>query len=149
MNVKGLVENAAASIVSSSLAANNIADWNIYTGMGTGSIGFPCVKIICDTYSPYYPELNIGIGRARLKIITCANKVMGTNAGEGTSSTEFEAVSDYAINPFLKDNVAVTFGGYENNLIVKQVIEDGLTISTLDDGWVANQSFQVVCGRTS
>lgn len=146
MFIQSYLENAAATIVSNSLASASITNWQINTGLGTNSINFPCVKIICHTFDPLYKELNLGIGKAHLELITCGIKAIGTN-GEGTAATEFEAVSDLVFNPFFNNSIAASMT--TASLQVLLVSDEGLDVNTLNDGWMASQKFEVVCGRTS
>jgi hypothetical protein len=147
MFIQNQIEDIAVNIISASLATNNVTNWQVGSGLNDTLVAFPCVKVICHDWQPMYKELNIGTGKAVLELMTCAVKVVGTNQGEGTSPTEFETVSDYVFNPFFANNIANTMS--TNSLKINLVSDDGLEVTTLADGWTANQKFEVVCSRMS
>lgn len=142
MQVTKLIEDAAANIISGSLASNGINGWEIHKGLQANKISFPCIKIICGKWIPDYPENNIGVGRTTLDLITCAIKL-------NTSSSLLENISDICFDPFLQDNIAGVLASNTTNLMVSKVIDRGYTPATLDDGWVITQQFEIVCGRTA
>lgn len=146
MLVHQLLENAAATVISSSLASNTVTGWQINKGLGTNVNTFPSVKVICRSYTPMYKEVNAGIGKAELEIITCAVKAVGDD-NQGTTATEFETVSDYIFNPFLANNIAATLS--TASLKVHLVTDEGLEVLTQSDGWLANQKLEVVLSRLS
>lgn len=148
MFIQGKIEDAAAAVISASFAAHNVTNWQINKGLDTHVNTFPSVKVICHNFEPAYKELNIGTGRAHLEIVTCGIKAIG-DAGQGTAATEFETVSDLAFNPFLANNIATTLAGYATNLQFLLVSDEGLDVSTLTDGWIASQKYEIVCARTS
>jgi len=148
MLVQNKIEDAAANVISSSLANNNITTWQIYKGMGNSTITFPCIKVICHDAESMYKELNIGTYKAHLEVLTCGIKAVG-DAGQGTTASQFETISDLAFNPFLSNAIAPTLASYTSNLQVFLVSDEGLEVTTLTDGWIATQKFEVVCARTS
>lgn len=148
MFVQGKIEDAAAAVITASLASNSVTTWQINKGLDTKVNTFPCVKVICHSWEPMYKELNIGIGKAHLELITCGVKAIG-DAGQGTAASEFESVSDYVFNPFLANNITATLGSHTTNLQVLLVSDEGLEVTTLSDGWIATQKLEVVCARTS
>jgi hypothetical protein len=152
MLVQNKIIDSAKVIISGSLASNNKTNWHLY-GMfdqvdQTG-IQYPCIKVLCMEESPEYPANKLGLHKANLQIQTFAVRVVGTNAGEGTTATEFETVSDYVFNPFLSDNVESVMTSNGNNIQFKQVIEDGLEVTPLTDGFYANQKLICVVTRTA
>ena len=141
MFVKKRIEDAAALIVSGSLAANNISGWQIDKGLDTTINVFPCVKVVCKNWTPYAPENRIGHGSSDLEIIACAVKV-------STDPSDLETICDYIFNPFLADNAADQLAGNTTNLQVSQIIDGGWESTTLKDGWIIFQKFKVVCSMT-
>ena len=151
MFVNYKIIDAAKGLISSSLALNNKTNWSIYGQFDitdkTG-INMPCIKVLCFNEEPQYKESNLGLHKAELQILTFAYSLLGTNTGEGTTANEFETVSDMVINPFLNNSASVTLQNYTNNLQILNINENGLESTPLNDGWFANQKFEVVCSRT-
>lgn len=152
MLVQNKIVDAAKTIISSSLSANSITDWTIYGMMDTNSqtgIKFPCVRVACYDEEPLHKDVKSGYHKAELHLITTAIRITGSNPGEGTSASEFETVSDLVFNPFLANNIESTLSASTTNLIINQVIENGLETTPLLDGWIATQKLLVTCARTA
>jgi hypothetical protein len=142
MLIQDKLTNAAKSVISSSLATNAITDWNVYGNFDTDVIAPPLVKVICNKFEAIYPEVNCGVGRANLEVITVAMKAE-------TDATEFETVSDIVFNPFFANNIGTILEANTTNIKVYGVYDKGLDVETLEDGWMATQLLEVVCSRLS
>lgn len=145
MFVQELIENQAASIISSSLSSNGVSGWQISTGISNTIITFPSIRVVAGNYEPKYPEENAGFGDCALEIWTMAIKP--NNQGIGITPQAFNSVSDYVFNPFLANNIVSTMS--YNNLQVLFVKENGLEVASMDDGWIATQKLLITCQRTS
>ena len=146
MFIQKIIEDSAVKIISSSLVSGSVTGWEIHKGVENNSINFPCVKVICSTFSLLYPELGLGVGKAELSLISCGIKP--NQQGIGITAATFQSVSDIIFNPFLANNVATSMS-ISGSLSVSQVIDGGLEVTSLDDGWIATQKLQVVAGRLS
>src|SRR5579864_2296860 len=98
MFIQNRIQDAAVSMISSSLAANNITNWYVFDAFSTasfdGSTNTPNIQVVTDKWVPMYPENNLGIGKCVLHIGTFAEKNL-------TTATEFETVNDVVFNQFL------------------------------------------------
>lgn len=144
--------NAAKAVISSSLAANGVSNWIVYGMYDTTpqqGIQFPCVRVQCFDEVAMYAFNKIGWHQATLELITTAIRITGSNAGEGTSATEFETVSDLVFNPFLTQGAESTLANTGFNLQIQNVEEAGLETTPLTDGWIATQKLNVICARTA
>ena len=152
MFVQELIENQAASIISSSLAfngipiaGNGVTGWQISTGISNTIITFPSIRVVAGNYEPKYPEANAGYGDCALEIWSMAIKP--NNQGIGITAQTFESVSDMVFSPFLANNIVSTMT--YNNLQVLLVKEHGLEVASMDDGWIATQKLLITCQRSS
>ena len=149
MFVQSKIEDAAVAIISGSLVSGSITNWNIYQGLSNNLVKFPCVKVMCHATTPLTPkESNSGVAIAKLELLACAVKRNATNS-DSITPEEFETVSDLVINPFLMDDIATTMQLNTNNMKFHKVSENGLNVETFQDGWIATQQFEIVCGRTA
>ena len=148
MFIQKRIEDCAVAIISSSLASGSVA-WNVYQGLDSNIAAFPCVKVVCNTYTPFFKELNVGVGTSQLEIMTCALRVNAEDTESTTTPQDFETVSDLVFNPFLADTIANTMSISGSNISVKNVSESGLDVANLDDGWIATQKFEIICSRTA
>ena len=142
MFIQNKIEESAAKIVSSSLAAANVTTWEVRGNFDAEIINPPLVKVVCDKSEPLYPQLNIGISKVQLSIVTFAVKAE-------TAAQDFESVSNTVMNPFFANNIAATLQANTTNVTVKCVYETGFEVVTLEDGWMATLQLEVVAGRTS
>lgn len=142
MFIQNKIEEAAAKIVSSSLATANVTTWEVRGNFDAEIINPPLVKVVCDKSEPLYPQLNIGISKVQLSIVTFAVKAE-------TAAQDFESVSNTVMNPFFANNIAATLQANTTNVTVKCVYETGFEVVTLEDGWMATLQLEVVAGRTS
>lgn len=142
MFIQNKITDAAIAIVSASLATANITTWAVHGNFNNTIINPPLVKVICDKSEPLYKELNIGISKVQLEIVTFAVKA-------DTTPTDFENVSDAVMKPFYANNIAATLQANTTNVTIKGVYEVGLEVMTLEDGWMATLQLEIVCGRTS
>lgn len=141
MFLQDKIEAAAIAVISGSLATAGL-NWAIHNGLSNDFISYPLVKVICKTFAPLYPYLQIGDGKAVLIVMTAGIK-------DQMSPEDFERGSDAVIEPFLADGIANTLMSNTTNLKIHGVYDLGLDVQTLNDGWTALQTLEVVCCRTS
>lgn len=152
MLIQSKLIDAAKSIISSSLSGSGYSNWNLYGQFDSTDktgITFPCIRVQCFDEEPMYKEQKAGLHKAQMEIITSAIRVVGTEAGEGTTASEFETVSDLVFNPFLKGNIETTFASASIGMDIKQILENGLETTPLTDGWIATQKLEIVCARNN
>lgn len=145
MFIQNKIADAAKLMISQSLASHGVTTWAMASSFSTGSINgndAPYVFVTCDKWEELYPELNTGIGKAILSIYTFAIKV-------DTTTTEFETVSDYVFNLFLDNNAITSMSLNAPTLIIKGIFDESMDVTTLNDGWMATQELEIVCGRLS
>ena len=142
MFVQSDIENAAAQVISSSFANLGITGVLIQTGHDTGTLSYPLVQVICNNFTPDYPTLNIGYGKAELIIAVAGIKTQ-------TTASLFETIADAAIEPFFENNIVGTFNGYSTGITTQALYDKGLDVQTLKDGWMAKQVLELVVARTS
>jgi hypothetical protein len=144
MFIQNRIQNAAISMVSSSLVSNGITNWSIYDSFATGSLSgvdnAPMVQVICDKWVEDNPNAHLGVGKCTLRLATFAEKKI-------TTATEFETVSDIVFNPFLSASAASSITAIDPSLIVAAICDMGLDVQTAKDGWMATQDIELVCGR--
>lgn len=141
MFVQADVETAAALIISSSLVNLGLTA-SIQTGHDVGTVTYPLVQVICNNFTPDFPTLNIGYGKAELVIAVAAIKTQ-------TSASLFETIADAAIEPFFDNNIVGTFNSVSTNINTLALYDKGLDVQTLKDGWMAKQVLELVVARTS
>lgn len=145
MLMNHLIESAVVSLVSASFATNNVSSsWGIVSGYSTGSIDDTTdnvVQVVSGQQEPLIPFVNTGVYKVNVSIMTTAKKTFVT-------PTEFETVSDYTFNPFLRDDVVQTLSTYAPALKIHAVTDAGLSVETVNDGWLASQDLTLVIART-
>jgi len=153
MLVQNKIIDAAKKVILSSLASNwTGSTWHIYGQFDqadTQGVKYPNIVIRCFDETPMYPYNKLGICKAQLELTTRAIRVTDLY-GEGTTATDFETVSDLVFNPFLTvDDIETTMSFNSVDIKYHSMVEDGLEVTPIADGWMASQKFEVICSRTS
>lgn len=141
MFLQDKIEQAAMAVVSMSLSSSNVTGWQIVNGMNNTFVEPPMVKIVCDKFEPMYKELSIGYGRTNLYVTTFGVKA-------DMLPSVFETVSDIVLDPFLSGSIVATMNSNIVSASILAVHDNGLNVTTLEDGWAAEQSLEIIAART-
>lgn len=135
--VKILLEQKAVEVISQSLASGSISNWNIYDSGGIDNVIYPLFAAVMNNDGEVLYKENVkGLYKVNLAIVSQCDKTT-------LSHSEFNRISDIVFNKIIINGLPS-----DNNLKIHDMCEaNPAMVESMNDGWTATKTFNVICER--